>query len=155
MAQKCYNVTKEKGKFNMEHCQNNVQCKRMPINIFWVDMLWISTNIWMLCCLGGIWIFQTLDINKHLDVLLPGWWWIYFVVFGYSRPLCQLYGTDCQSRLSIFGEVWRITGIHGASWDLHLPETKIILSRTNTFHHLEKYYDFENTIDNFDKYVIT
>ena len=90
---------------------------------------------------------HVLDVNKCLDVLAE---WIYFVVSGYSRPLCQLHETGCQSRLSIFGQVCRITGIHGASWEFHLlPETKIILSRTNTFLiSRNTFHDLENKIDN-------
>ena len=78
---------------------------------------------------------NVLDVLEYLCVFYMFWMnvWLYFVVFGYSRPLCQLHETGCQSGLSIFGEVCRITGIHGASWELHLPKTKIILSRTNTF----------------------
>ena len=85
-----------------------------------------------------------LNFNKFVDVLAE---WLYFVVFGYSRPLCQLHGTGCQSRLSIFGQVCRITGIHGASWELHLPKTKIILSPTNTF------LIWRNTFHNLNRYI--
>ena len=81
-----------------------------------------SLNIWdILPKLFLKFLCLCVSLFLYISYVLDEWiWYHWYVVFGYSRPLCQLHETGCQSRLSIFREVWRITGIHGASCEIHL-----------------------------------